>query len=51
MRNVRREEVKILREQYPKGTRVELVQMDDLQAPPQLVQKVLFVVLMIQEVY
>lgn len=34
MRNVRREEVKILREQYPKGTRVELVQMDDLQAPP-----------------
>ena len=23
-----------LREQYPKGTRVELVQMNDLQAPP-----------------
>ena len=23
-----------LRERYPKGTRVELVQMDDIQAPP-----------------
>lgn len=23
-----------LREEYPKGTRVELVQMDDFQAPP-----------------
>lgn len=26
--------VKILRTAYPKGSRVELVQMDDIQAPP-----------------
>ena len=26
--------VELLREQYPTGTRVELVQMDDIQAPP-----------------
>nr|DAH06911.1 MAG TPA: protein of unknown function DUF4314 [Caudoviricetes sp.] len=26
--------VKRLRREYPKGTRVELVQMDDAQAPP-----------------
>ena len=34
MRVIRREELNALREQYPKGTRVELVQMDDPQAPP-----------------
>ena len=26
--------VKILRAEYPKGSRVELVQMDDIQVPP-----------------
>lgn len=31
---IRREVLNALREQYPKGTRVELVQMDDPQAPP-----------------
>ena len=31
---VSREMVAYLREQYPAGTRVELVQMDDPQAPP-----------------
>lgn len=31
---IRREIVNALREQYPAGTRVELVQMDDPQAPP-----------------
>lgn len=34
MRMIRKEVVEALREQYPKGTRVELVQMDDPQAPP-----------------
>lgn len=29
-----RETVKKLREEYPAGTRVELVEMDDSQAPP-----------------
>ena len=29
-----RETVERVRRQYPSGTRVELVQMDDLQAPP-----------------
>ena len=28
------EELKILREMYPKGTRVVLLEMDDPQAPP-----------------
>ena len=28
------EELKRLRENYPAGTRVELLQMDDMQAPP-----------------
>ena len=30
----RREMVEALRREYPAGTRVELVKMDDLQAPP-----------------
>ncbi|WP_026663559.1 DUF4314 domain-containing protein [Butyrivibrio proteoclasticus] len=30
----RREVVEALRREYPVGTRVELVKMDDLQAPP-----------------
>lgn len=30
----RREVVEALRKEYPAGTRVELVKMDDLQAPP-----------------
>ena len=31
---IRPEQLKHLRETYPTGTRVELVQMDDAQAPP-----------------
>ena len=34
MRMIRPEQLKRLRETYPVGTRVELVQMDDTQAPP-----------------
>ncbi len=34
MRFPSREIVERLRERYPAGTRVELVQMDDVQAPP-----------------
>lgn len=34
MRMIRPEQLKRLRETYPAGTRVELVQMDDTQAPP-----------------
>ena len=34
MRMIRPEQLKHLRETYPTGTRVELVQMDDAQAPP-----------------
>ena len=34
MKMIRPEELKRLRETYPAGTRVELVQMDDAQAPP-----------------
>lgn len=34
MRVISREALQTLRERYPRGTRVELVQMDDLQAPP-----------------
>lgn len=30
----RRERVESLRKEYPPGTRVELVKMDDFQAPP-----------------
>ena len=31
---ISKEALQALRERFPKGTRVELVQMDDLQAPP-----------------
>lgn len=34
MRLIGKEAFQSLRERYPKGTRVELVQMDDPQAPP-----------------
>ena len=34
MRMISNEVLLALRERYPKGTRVELVQMDDSQAPP-----------------
>ena len=34
MRFPSRQIVEDLRKQYPNGTRVELVQMDDVQAPP-----------------
>lgn len=33
MRFASQREVELLRKQYPKGTRVELLQMDDVQAP------------------
>lgn len=34
MRMISREALQALRERYPRGTRVELVKMDDPQAPP-----------------
>ncbi|MDD3027337.1 MAG: DUF4314 domain-containing protein [Erysipelotrichaceae bacterium] len=34
MRFPSKEQVERLRQQYPNGTRVELLQMDDQQAPP-----------------
>ena len=34
MRVISKEALQALRERYPRGTRVELVQMDDPQAPP-----------------
>ncbi len=34
MKTIRPEQLERLREEYPAGTRVELVQMDDMQAPP-----------------
>lgn len=34
MRIISDRQLKTLREQYPDGTRVELLQMDDIQAPP-----------------
>ena len=34
MRVISREALQALRKRFPKGTRVELVQMDDPQAPP-----------------
>lgn len=32
--SISREQIERLRETYPRGTRVELLMMDDLQAPP-----------------
>ena len=34
MRMISKEALQALRERFPRGTRVELVQMDDPQAPP-----------------
>ena len=34
MRTLRRETIEYLRENFPRGCRVELLQMDDPQAPP-----------------
>ena len=34
MRMIRPEQLRHLRETYPAGTRVELIKMDDVQAPP-----------------
>lgn len=34
MRMISQEALQALRERFPRGTRVELVQMDDPQAPP-----------------
>lgn len=34
MRVIRKEQLEALRRQYPAGTRVELLQMEDVQAPP-----------------
>jgi hypothetical protein len=34
MRTISAEQLEALRKQYPAGTRVELLQMDDVQAPP-----------------
>jgi hypothetical protein len=34
MRMIGQNELDTLRSQYPAGTRVELLQMDDMQAPP-----------------
>ena len=34
MKRIAKELVESLRKVYPEGTRVELVQMDDIQAPP-----------------
>ena len=34
MRMISKEALQTLRERFPKGTRVELLQMDDPQAPP-----------------
>lgn len=34
MRVISKEALQALRERFPKGTRVELIQMDDPQAPP-----------------
>ena len=34
MRIITKEQLEALRSRYPAGTRVELLQMDDVQAPP-----------------
>lgn len=38
MRIISDRQLKALRKQYPDGTRVELLQMDDIQAPPGIVK-------------
>lgn len=34
MKRINREIIESIKEEYPKGTRVELLKMDDVQAPP-----------------
>lgn len=34
MRMISEQELRALREEYPQGSRIELVQMNDIQAPP-----------------
>lgn len=34
MRMISEQELRALREEFPQGSRIELVQMDDIQAPP-----------------
>ena len=34
MKGITKEALQVLREQFPKGTRLELIEMDDPQAPP-----------------
>lgn len=34
MRMIQKDELEALRSRYPRGTRVELIRMDDVQAPP-----------------
>ena len=34
MRFPNKEQIELLRKKYPTGTRVELLQMEDMQAPP-----------------
>ena len=34
MRMISKQELRALREEYPQGSRIELVQMNDIQAPP-----------------
>jgi hypothetical protein len=34
MRRINEQALKALRENYPQGTRIELIRMDDVQAPP-----------------
>lgn len=34
MREISKRQLQALRGQFPRGTRVELIQMDDVQAPP-----------------
>ncbi len=34
MKMISDKQLEVLRKQYPNGTRVELLQMDDIQAPP-----------------
>lgn len=34
MKILTREELELIRKEYPKGSRIELLEMEDLQAPP-----------------